>query len=104
MSTKILWKTKDYTIQNFPLKPRANGLPRREGGKFRPKMYIPDEDQSHVLSPGEFRAQYAPTFESNESVIPEGAVNECGTGNRKVENGDENEDRHDGMLRSFDSF
>jgi hypothetical protein len=85
MASRILWQTKDYTIQNFPLEPRTNGLPRREGGKFRPKVYSPDEDRSHVLSPLEFRAQYAPSFESG-SVVEEGPVNRCGTGHRKVEN------------------
>lgn len=89
MASRILWQSKDYTIQNFPLEPRANGLPRREGGKFRPKVYSPDEDRSHVLSPLEFRAQYAPSFESG-SVVEDGPVNKCGTGHRKVHNNSEN--------------
>ena len=85
MRSRILWQTKDHTIQNFPLEPRENGLPRREGGKFRPTRYTPDEDFSHFLSPQEFREQYAPSFES-ASVVDEVPVNKCGTGNRKVEN------------------
>jgi hypothetical protein len=85
MANRILWQTKDHTIQNFPLEPRTNGLPRREGGKVRPKVYSPDEDRSHFLSPLEFGAQYAASFESG-SVVEEGPVNQCGTGHRKVEN------------------
>jgi hypothetical protein len=85
MRSRILWRTKDHTIQNFPLEPRENGLPRREGGRFRPTRYAPDEDLSHALSPQEFREQYAPSFET-ASVIEEVPVNTCGTGNRKIEN------------------
>jgi hypothetical protein len=87
--SRTLWQTKDYTVQNFPLEPRENGLPRREGGRFRPTRYAPDEDLSHALSPHEFREQYAASFET-ASVIEEVLVNTCGTGNRKVENSENN--------------
>jgi hypothetical protein len=89
MRSRILWQTKDYTIQNYPLEPRENGLPRREGGKFRPTRYTPNEDLSHALSPQEFREQYATSFET-ASVIEDVPVNTCGTGNRKVENSESN--------------
>ena len=102
-SSSILWQTKDHTIQNFPLEPRENGLPRREGGRFRPTKYAPDDDLSHVLSPQEFREQYAPSFET-ASVIEEIPVNKCGTGNRKVENNDKDEGRSETEGKGISEF
>ena len=94
MAARILWQTRDHTVQNFPLEPSKNGLPRREGGKFRPTLYSPGEDRSHCLSPQEYRAEYAPSFESG-SVIDQSPINRCGTGNRKVEKLDKTHSRHE---------
>jgi hypothetical protein len=88
MAAKVLWQNKDYTVQNFPLEPRANGLPRREGGKFRPLMYGSDEDTSHFLSVEEYRERYAPTFKSG-AAVEQDPSNKCGTGNRRISNKNE---------------
>jgi len=79
-----MWQTKDYIVQNFPPEPRANGLPHREGGRFVPRMYTSNEDLSHVLSPEEYRQQYAQSFESG-SVVEQVPLNKIGTGNRRID-------------------
>lgn len=80
---RVLHHTNDYRVQNFPLDPRVDGRPRREGGKFKPKVYAPGEDISHTLSRRAFKATYAPGFDGN-SVIEQPPFNMAGTGNRRI--------------------
>lgn len=79
-----MWETKDYIVQNYPPEPRADGHPLREGGRFVPRMYTSNEDLSHVLSPDEYRRQYAQSFESG-SVVEQMPLNKIGTGNRRID-------------------
>ena len=85
MASKIIWQTEGYTIQNHPLPPRANGLPRREGGNVKPIVYRPGEDMSHFLDQDAYRMRFARSFEST-SVIEPFPGNKCGTGYRRVRN------------------
>jgi hypothetical protein len=85
MAGKIVWQTEDYTIQNFPLPPQANRLPRREVGHVKPIVYRPGEDMSHFLDQDAYRMRFAPSFESL-SVIEPFPGNKCGTGYRRIDN------------------
>jgi hypothetical protein len=96
MEAQILWQSEEYNVQNFPLPPRENGLPRRQGGRFRPRMYTSNEDLSHVISPDEFRREYAPSFQSG-SFVEQYPVNRIGTGHRRVEVNPGHEDHASGM-------
>jgi len=84
MDFGVLHATKDYQVQNFPLDPLPNGRERREGGKFRPTPYNPDEDLSHLMSPSQFRHQFGDSFESSSVIDDHRPVNKIGTSNRRV--------------------
>jgi hypothetical protein len=81
---RILHETTNYQVQNFPLSPQPSGRDRREGGKFVPTPYKSNEDLSHLISPDEFRVQYADGFESSSVIDDCRPVNKIGTRNRKV--------------------